>query len=592
MLLNFRSTILLTISIAFGLPLAQADAPLTDLLSKADPGADPAWQTEAFSENAGKQLYAIVAHLAPGQIDKAPSLDKITSTSFSSPPLRPPLTEISSSNGFRVLRPLGNPTSKPLGGPKALLRALSPLKTALGDRSLVRVKTKVVTVEPLPDNSYRTLVYFEASNKTGIQINAEWNCTWQTDPADQEHPLLTKIEPARFEEIHARSPKIFQEETKALLGHNSSYQNQLIHGAAHWHGNLDVAFGIYQGNQGLAIGDANGDGLEDLYLCQPDGLPNLLFLRNPDGTLTDHSKESGLDILDISRGVLFVDLDNDSDQDLVLTHRFSVSVFENTGQAKFKRHLTIPLESRVAGVSAADYDHDGDLDFYVCGYSPRSKTSPSDIFANPVPYEDARNGAFNYLFRNDGKLAFTDATPGSGFEQNNTQFSFTATWEDYDNDGDLDLYVANDFGRNNLYRNALIPTGTAGFEDVAGQTGTLDIAAGMSASWGDVNRDGLMDLYVSNMWSSAGNRITSQDKFRAKKDGDEDTKNMIRRHARGNSLFRNAGEDAPFTDDSLATGTAMGRWAWGSLLMDLNNDGWEDVYVANGFMSAPQTGDL
>ena len=351
-------------------------------------------------------------------------------------------------------------------------------------------------------------------------------------------------------------------------------------------------FGIYQGNQGLAIGDANGDGLEDLYLCQPDGLPNLLFLRNPDGTLTDHSKESGLNILDISRGVLFVDFDNDGDQDLVLTHRFSVSVFENSGQAKFERRITIPLESRVAGVSAADYDHDGDLDFYVCGYSPRSKTSPSDIFANPVPYEDARNGAFNYLFRHDGKFAFTDATPGSGLEQNNTQFSFTATWEDYDNDGDLDLYVANDFGRNNLYRNTLIPTGTAHFEDVAEQAGTLDIAAGMAASWGDIDRDGLMDLYVSNMWSSAGNRITYQNQFRAKKHSDENTKSLIRRHARGNSLFRNQGKGAPFTDVSLTTGTAMGRWAWGSLLMDLNNDGWEDIYVANGFMSAPQSGDL
>ena len=590
--LHFRLSSLLAASITLGAPLANAEAPLADILAKANPGADPAWQTEAFSEHAGKQLHAIVAHLAPGKIDEAPSLSDITSPSFSSTILRPQLTEISAANGFRVFRPTNASSPKAVTGSDTLLRALSPLKTALGDQSHARVKTKVVTVEPLADNSYRTLVYLEATNGAGIQINAEWNCTWQTDPDNQEHPLLTKIETARYEEIHAESPTIFQDETEALIGQNSSYQNQLVHGAAHWHGNLDVAFGIYQGNQGLAIGDANGDGLDDLYLCQPDGLPNLLYLRNSDGTLTDHSKESGLDILDISRGVLFVDLDNDGDQDLVLTHRFSVSVFENTGKAKFNRHLTIPLDSRVAGVSAADYDHDGDLDFYVCGYSPRSKTSPSDIFANPVPYEDARNGAFNYLFRNDGELDFTDATPGSGFEQNNTQFSFTATWEDYDNDGDLDLYVANDFGRNNLYRNALIPTGTAHFEDVAEKSGTLDIAAGMAASWGDVDRDGLMDLYVSNMWSSAGHRITYQDQFRAKKEGDENTKNLIRRHARGNSLFRNGGNDAPFTDASLDTGTAMGRWAWGSLLMDLNNDGWEDIYVANGFMSAPQSGDL
>ncbi|CAN5491073.1 hypothetical protein BH23VER1_BH23VER1_25240 [soil metagenome] len=570
-----------------------AGSPLADVLAKADPTADLAWRTEAFNDHASHQLGAVVAHLVPGK-PGAPELGAIVvGPGFASPPLRPELAAVASPHGYRVLRP--EPTQETaamLSGADALARALSPMREALGELGQnAHAKTKVVRIVPAGEGHYRTLVYLEVSNGRGVQQNAEWECHWDASGDRFERPLLSRIEVLRFEEIHADSPAMFTDCTEAMLGENASFGGQLLHGAPHWHGNLDVAFGIYQGNQGLAIGDANGDGLEDLYLCQPDGLPNLLFLRNPDGTLTDASKASGLDVLDISRSALFVDLDNDGDQDLVLTHRFSVSVFENTGSAQFVRRLTIPLESRVAGVSAADFDHDGDLDFYVCGYSPRSKTSLSDIFANPVPYHDARNGAFNYLFRNDGDFTFTDASAETGMaDQNNTQFSFTATWEDFDNDGDLDLYVANDFGRNNLYRNALVPTGTATFEDVAAETATEDIAAGMSAAWGDYNRDGLMDLYVSNMWSSAGNRITFQDQFRT--GGDQGEKALMQRHARGNSLFKNAGADTPFDDVSIATGTEMGRWAWGSLFMDLNNDGWEDLYVANGFMTAPDTGDL
>ncbi len=83
-----------------------------------------------------------------------------------------------------------------------------------------------------------------------------------------------------------------------------------------------------------------------------------------------------------------------------------------------------------------------------------------------------------------------------------------ASWEDYDQDGDLDLYVANDFGRNNLYRND-----DGQFVDVAAEAGVEDISAGMSVSWGDYNNDGQADLYVGNMFSSAGNRVTYQRQF-------------------------------------------------------------------------------
>ncbi len=98
-----------------------------------------------------------------------------------------------------------------------------------------------------------------------------------------------------------------------------------------------------------------------------------------------------------------------------------------------------------------------------------------------------------------------------------------------------------------------------------------------------------MDLYVSNMFSSAGNRIAFQRRF--KQEANQATRTTIQRHARGNSLFENV-EGKSFQDVSLRAGVTMGRWAWGSLAADLNNDGWQDLLVANGFVTGDDSGDL
>jgi len=149
------------------------------------------------------------------------------------------------------------------------------------------------------------------------------------------------------------------------------------------------------------------------------------------------------------------------------------------------------------------------------------------------------------------------------------------------------LYVANDYGRNNLYENA-----EGRFRDVAAKLGVEDISAGMSAAWGDYNGDGWMDLYVSNMWSSAGNRVAYQRNFHATVD--DATRKTLQRHARGNSLFANRlGEgQSQFDDVSVESSVTLGRWAWSSQFADINNDGREDLYVANGFITQEDTGDL
>ena len=111
----------------------------------------------------------------------------------------------------------------------------------------------------------------------------------------------------------------------------------------------------------------------------------------------------------------------------------------------------------------------------------------------------------------------------------------------------------------------------------------------MSVSWSDFNRDGWMDMYVANMFSSAGNRVTFQPQFRAG-DGNA-TRQRLQYMVRGNSLFQNGG-NGTFQDGSQEAAIMMGLWSWGSKFVDLNNDGYEDIIVANGFLTRTDKRDL
>jgi len=372
--------------------------------------------------------------------------------------------------------------------------------------------------------------------------------------------------------------------TRSAMHGDPSYERQILTGINHWVSRVvDSGMSLF-GYHGLAIGDANGDGLEDIYACDAGGLPNRLYAQNPDGTVTDISAKTGIDFLDSSRSALFIDLDNDGDQDLVIAMLQLVLFLENQDNDRFRPRYQHALEN-ARSICAADYDGDGDLDVYVCTYEP---TGDSGLLPTPIPYHDANNGGANALLRNDGRFEFAEVTAQVGLDANNQRYSFAAAWEDYDDDGDQDLYVANDFGRNNLYRN------DAGrFTDVAATAGVEDTASGMSVSWGDVNRDGRADLYVGNMYSSAGNRVAFQRLFTSGQDDtdSDSTVAKLQRMARGNTLFLSAA-DHTFQDASEEAGLTMGRWAWSSQLADWNNDGFLDAVVANGFITHEDTGDL
>jgi hypothetical protein len=295
----------------------------------------------------------------------------------------------------------------------------------------------------------------------------------------------------------------------------------------------------------------------------------------------------------------------------------------NDGRGRFRKEATLAVHPVAHSITAIDYDADGDLDLYSCDYGSDNEQFGDNVA--PLPWHDANNGAPNVLFRNDGGWKFTDVTREVGLDHNNRKYSFAASWEDFDNDEDFDLYVANDFGRKNLYRNdgsTGIASGTPGrndgestgiasgtprstgtqgstgkasgtpgstqFRDVAREIGADDLGPGMSAAWADYNNDGWMDLYVGNMFSGAGNRITYQERF---KPGSGEVVGDYRRFARGNTLLKNRG-DGTFEDVSVGAGVTVGRWAWSSLFVDINNDGWQDLFVANGYVTGDNPDDL
>ena len=381
----------------------------------------------------------------------------------------------------------------------------------------------------------------------------------------------------------------FTEVTESAFGAIESFRDQLSRGVDHWRDSLDAAVGVsVYGHQGVSLGDFDGDGLDDLYIGQPAGLPNLLYRNNGNGTFSDATRQAGLDVLDDTSMSLFADVDSDGDQDLILVGATPM-LFRNTGEGRFVPDPGAGLgvagdrAAMFTGAAMADYDLDGDLDLYVCAYDFWQSAAGYDA---PTPYFDAVNGPPNLLFRNDGSGSFQEVSREMGLQPTNNRFSFAAAWGDYDNDGDPDLYVANDFGRNNLYRN----DGGATFSDIAAEAGVEDLGAGMSAAWGDYDNDGDLDLYTANMWSSAGLRITGATQFEGVARQESDRR-MFRRQAQGNSLFRNDGQ-GKFHDASDEAGVRTGRWAWASDFVDLDGDGLLDIFVQNGFITGERMDDL
>ncbi len=331
---------------------------------------------------------------------------------------------------------------------------------------------------------------------------------------------------------------------------------------------------------GLAWGDCDGDGFDDLYVVNfvapigssPDeraGVAgNALYRNRGDGTFEQIGAEAGVGLKDFGMGAAWGDYDADGDVDLYVTNYGGNALFRNDGFCGFAE---VTEETGVgggddfsAGAVWVDYDGDDDLDLYVTNYvdfdesmQPRGgsvmmqygRAVPFTL--NPASYQPVANR----LFRNDGGR-FTDVAEAAGVA-NAAGRSLSAAWADWDADGDLDLYVANDISDNAFFMNL----GDGTFEDISTLSLTADYRGAMGLAVGDYDRDADLDLFVTH-WVAQENAL-----YQNHMTGDRE------------------GERPLFTDvaDLVGLGaTGLDYVGWGTGFLDLDNDGWLDLFVANG----------
>ena len=330
---------------------------------------------------------------------------------------------------------------------------------------------------------------------------------------------------------------------------------------------------------GAGFADIDNDGDIDLYIVNipgpftqdensHKGNANALYLNNGDGTFTDITRAAGVGHQGFGMGCVFADYDGDADLDLYLTNYGENILYRNNGNATFTDVTDaagVGCKLWSTGAAFADVDGDTDLDLYVCNYVTYNleqleqmkeeslqsgKPVPSAL--NPHVFEPQDN----VFYRNDGDGTFTDATAETGIAGEGGR-SMQALFSDFDNDNDLDLYVANDTTTNHIYRN----DGSGNFMDVSTESWAADFRGSMGLTAGDYDADGDIDLFMSH-WV------------------DEE-----------NALYRNLfAEDGAtgqirFVDESytsLLAEESIKQIGWGTTLFDYDNDGDLDIFVTNG----------
>ncbi len=327
---------------------------------------------------------------------------------------------------------------------------------------------------------------------------------------------------------------------------------------------------------GIAVLDYDRDGDEDLFVG--DGVRSILYANDGAARFTDVTETAGLATsLDSgvpATGLAAGDVDGDAFPDLFVTNAFAPSrLFRNRGDGTFEdvtavSGIAAPPNARSAAF--ADVDADGDLDLFVA--------ITGDYWSQmPDPAFDANDGRENFLYLNDGKGRFTDATAAWGLA-GMTRWTLSTLFQDYDQDGREDLLVTNDFGLKNLYRNA-----GGRFEDVAKKTGTLSRAYGMSGTWADFDGDGRPDIYATGsdtQWYFLHEYPSIPVTFWGRLFLSVAVK-WCEDMASGNTLLLQR-PDRTFEDATARSGAKHAGWNWSSISGDLDNDGWPDIYATNG----------
>jgi len=318
----------------------------------------------------------------------------------------------------------------------------------------------------------------------------------------------------------------------------------------------------------VAVTDFDRDGWQDFYVTNSrEGSLNRLYRNKGDGTFEEVAQSVGLADVNrsdtgVSMGAVWGDYDNDGYDDLLLYRYGQPQLFHNEAGKRFVAAGTgLPRRVNANAATWLDYDRDGRLDLFLAGYWPDDvdlwKLTTTRIM--PESFEYANNGGRKYLLRNRGDGAFEDVTAAMGITSRRWTLAVTAV--DVQGSGYPGLFLANDYGVSELFVNR---DGTH-FEDVAAEAGVGRAPkSGMNASLGDVFNDGRLSIYKTNI-SEPGQLVQGNDLWVPKAGGT------------GVPAFEN-----------LATtlGVDLGGWSWGAQFGDLNNDGAQDIYLVNGYISA------
>lgn len=316
-----------------------------------------------------------------------------------------------------------------------------------------------------------------------------------------------------------------------------------------------------------AVADFDGDGSDDVYVTDSsENGKNRLYRNNGDFTFTDVAEKAGLangnDAENASADSLWFDFNNDRRPDLLVVRFGQNQLFENLGGGKFKE---ITKKAGLTGYRnsitavAFDYDRDGLVDLFIGGYFKAVNVfNPDTPRFFPESFETANNGGGVTVYRNNGNGTFSDVSAKAGIRISG--WTLDLGHADADNDGDEDLYVAADFGTDRFFLN----NGDGTFTDITESAIGIDSKKGMNVDWGDFDNDGKLDIYVTNI-----------------------TDDYMRE---GNFLWHNTGLDdkgnPKFLDMSREMGVHDTGWGWGAKFFDYDNDGWLDLYVMNGWVSA------
>ena len=561
-------------------------SPLEDVLRRVAPGTDEyitekyAFEVEALLDQWSRALRASIRDLSV--------MEKSLDPRIQASPLAPnQQSTLRSGGGINVVKRVF-PTDLVPGRDQFLhqfrdwLGPLAQVETAEFDIFGIEI------IAPAPLTLSLDIRYDIVATRTDGQREERvgaWHTEWFRDSSETWKARKWQ---AGDETVSMAHQPIFLDVTSQALGATNSYSNQMLHGVDYWRTVLDGASGIdVYSNNGVAMGDFDNDGFDDFYVCQPAGLPNRLYRNRGDGTFEDVTEKAGVGVLDNTACALFADFDNRGLQDLLVVCGTGPLLFRNQGNGTFalKRDafsFAQPPQGSFTHAAVADYDRDGRLDIYFCMYMYYLGL---EQYHYPVPYFDARNGPPNCLLHNEGNGTFVETTQAAGLNVNNDRYSFAAAWGDSNSNGLPDLCVANDFGSSQVYRN----NGDGTFKDVSTETHIADVGAGMSACWCDFDNDGHQDIYITSMWEAAGQRVSEQKQFHP--DASEKIRTLYQRHSMGNALYRNQG-DGKFQNIGLQAGVKMGRWSWSSDFWDFDHDGYSDLYVTNGYISALDRNDL